>query len=77
MSKIEIPQDEWFEVKVKINDLHKAFVGDGLGNDGYMQRMNKVETYVEGAKKRHWFERGVFAVITVVVTYIYDIISGK
>jgi hypothetical protein len=46
-------------IEQKLDRIEKALLGDGYGNNGYMQRLNEIETHIEENKQRVWTERGI------------------
>jgi hypothetical protein len=46
-------------IEQKVDRIEKALLGDGFGNEGYMQRLQDIEKHVEENKQRVWTERGI------------------
>ena len=44
-------------IEQKVDRIEKALLGDGFGNEGYMQRLQDIEKHVEETKQRMWTER--------------------
>jgi hypothetical protein len=53
-------------IEQKIDRIEKALLGDGFGNEGYMQRLQEIEKHVEETKQRVWTERGILISLSAV-----------
>ena len=53
-------------IEQKIDRIEKALLGDGFGNEGYMQRLQEIEKHVEETKQRVWVERGILISLSAV-----------
>lgn len=53
-------------IEQKIDRIEKALLGDGFGNEGYMQRLQEIEKHVEETKQRVWTERGILISLSAI-----------
>ena len=62
------------QLENKVDEIHKALIGDTYGNKGFMQRLGKVEKFVENGKKIIWMVTGGAAVISILINVIFTIL---
>jgi hypothetical protein len=53
-------------IEQKVDRIEKALLGDGFGNEGYMQRLQDIEKHVEENKQRMWTERGIIISLSAI-----------
>jgi hypothetical protein len=53
-------------IEQKVDRIGKALLGDGFGNEGYMQRLQDIEKHVEENKQRMWTERGIIISLSAI-----------
>lgn len=53
-------------IEQKVDRIEKALLGDGFGNEGYMQRLQDIEKHVEENKQRVWTERGIIISLSAI-----------
>lgn len=53
-------------IEQKVDRIEKALLGDGFGNEGYMQRLQDIEKHVEETKQRMWTERGIIISLSAI-----------
>lgn len=53
-------------IEQKVERIEKALLGDGFGNEGYMQRLQDIEKHVEETKQRMWTERGIIISLSAI-----------
>jgi len=59
-------EDNLNNIEQKVDRIEKALLGDGFGNEGYMQRLQDIEKHVEENKQRMWTERGIIISLSAI-----------
>lgn len=59
-------EDKLNNIEQKVDRIEKALLGDGFGNEGYMQRLQDIEKHVEENKQRMWTERGIIISLSAI-----------
>jgi len=59
-------QEKLNNIEQKVDRIEKALLGDGFGNEGYMQRLQDIEKHVEENKQRMWTERGIIISLSAI-----------
>ena len=61
-------------IEMKVNDMHKALIGDNYGNNGYQHRINRLEKFCRKWEQMMWMVAGGAAVISVIINIIWKVI---
>ena len=58
-------------IEIKLEEIHKALIGDEYGNNGYMHRISRLEKAVKAINIRVYMAIGGMAVITFLANLIF------
>ena len=61
-------------IENKLNDIHKALMGDQYGNKGFMQRLCKVEQIMKKYEKMLYMVIGGATALSFVINIIFNIL---
>lgn len=59
------------EMQKDLSDIKRALLGDEYGNDGFINRLRKIEKFQANIKKERWFLIGGFTAIITLFKIIW------
>ncbi len=73
--RIEKLEKMFSEMNSKVIDIHKALIGDNYGNNGYIDRIQKLEKNQRKYEKIKWMIIGGSAVLSAIVGFLSKLIK--
>ena len=70
----EIDNDRFERLEKQVSEMHKALVGDSYGNEGFIDRIKKLEDFQEQQKKILWIATGAAGTVSLIVNVVFQII---
>jgi uncharacterized coiled-coil DUF342 family protein len=64
----------FYEMNAKVDDIHKAMIGDDYGNNGYSHRIKRLEQKQKAVERYEWMILGGAAVISALVGFLTKIL---
>lgn len=61
-------------IENKVEDIHKAMIGDNYGNNGYSHRITRLEKFCKRWERMMWMVAGGAGVISIIINLIWKII---
>jgi len=59
------------DMQKDIQDIKRALLGDEYGNDGFVKRLEKVESFQSKIKRERWILLGGFTTIITLLKLIW------